>query len=164
MSYIRKGLSGVSSQPRGRRIYNHALTTLSGVSSQPRGRRTANRALGSVVEYPVGQVAIDIVSKPLPPPPPPKPPPQQRQQFSRRLPLATRLGLGGTLGDTTPATVIDPDTRAFHQRSLELQSQMVAQQQGDKTQKWIQIAATIMIPVSAAIWRAIGVGRKRSPT
>ncbi len=71
--------------------------------------------------------------------------------------------LGSLAADSQP-TVVDP-TLVYQQRSIALQEQLLEAQrrwaEGDKTQKWIQIVATVMIPVTAAIWRLIGVGRRR---
>lgn len=66
---------------------------------------------------------------------------------------------------TTP-TLIDPaETRSHRERMEQYQKELLAAQrhwaEGDKFQKWVQIGATVSIPVFAAIWRLIGVGRRR---
>lgn len=117
MGYLRRPrtLSGVSSQPPGKRI--QLSVPLSGVSSQPPGLPVARRAF---------------------------------------------MSLGSLADDATP-TVVDPETRAYRQRMEKYQQDLIAGQQADKMQKWIAIGATISIPVFAAIWRLIGVGRRRTP-
>ncbi len=111
---------------------------LGGVSSQPPGRAVALRSLrglGGVSSQPPG------------------------------LPVA-RGSLGADEASITTPTVIDPaETRAYRERMEKLQQQLVEAQrhwaEGDKFQKWVQIGATVSIPVFAAIWRLIGVGRRR---
>lgn len=119
MSYVRRPLGGVSSQPPGPRIGRRAPIALSGVSSQPPGLPLARRALVSL-----GSLGADDASI------------------------------------TTP-TLVDPETRAYRQRMEKYQQDLIAGQQADKMQKWVAIGATISIPVFAAIWRLIGVGRRR---
>lgn len=125
--------------------YHHSrrrrIRSLGGVSSQPPGPRVANRALVSMAGVSSQPPGLPVA----------------------RMALAPLNGVA--LGeDTTLAkpTIEDP---AYRTEMLTLQRELVAAQkhwaEGDKTQKWIQIAATIMIPVTAAIWRAIGVGRRR---
>lgn len=119
---------------------------LAGVSSQPPGRPVILRSGASL---PLGGVSS-------------QPP---------GLPVATRslsgLGsLGADESSITAPTLIDPaETRAYRQRMEKYQQDLIAAQrhwaEGDKFQKWVQIGATVSIPVFAAIWRLIGVGRKR---
>lgn len=112
---------------------------LGGVSSQPPGRPVSGRAL----------VSLSGVSS--------QPP---------GLPVANRaLAALGSLGAddaaiTTP-TLVDPETRDYRRRMEKYQQDLIAGQRGDHIQKWVQIAATVSIPVFAAIWRLIGVGRRR---
>jgi hypothetical protein len=167
MSYIRRGLSGVSSQPPGRRVARRALAQLGGVSSQPPGLPVARRALGATaVEY--GPLLAHIaVTTPMPPPPPP--PPKQRVMRGASRYLAARYPMNArSLGATdeaaiTQPTLVDP-TRAYQERSIKLAEQLLEAQrrwaEGDKTQKWIQIGVTASIPLFAAIWRAIGLRRR----
>jgi hypothetical protein len=113
---------------------------MSGVSSQPPGRAIGRRApiaFGGVSSQPPG------------------------------LPLARRalisLGsLGADDASITSPTLVDPETRAYRQRIEKYQQDLIAGQEADKMQKWIAIGATISIPVFAAIWRLIGVGRRKS--
>jgi transketolase N-terminal domain/subunit len=60
-----------------------------------------------------------------------------------------------------------PDMTTAQWQSLMLQSQqrlvdnLTAFTEREKLQRWIQIAATLSIPLAAAIWKALGVGRKK---
>lgn len=74
------------------------------------------------------------------------------------------LGLHGTsLGDDTlSAAASEAQWKAD---MLGGQQQLIAAQkqwaEGDKLQKWIQIGVTASIPVFGAIWRMLGIGRRR---
>jgi hypothetical protein len=72
----------------------------------------------------------------------------------------TSLGADETTSIAQP-TLVDPETKRWQADMLTSQKAILARSEGDRFQKWVQIAATVMIPVSAAIWRAIGVGRRR---
>lgn len=117
---------------------------MAGVSSQPPGRRISNRAL----------VPLAGVSS-------------QPPGFPVAINALVQFGQLGSLGADTTPTVIDPETRAYYAKSTQQQQQLIEAQrhwaEGDKLQKWIQIGATLSIPLAAAIWRAIGLGRKRRP-
>jgi hypothetical protein len=67
----------------------------------------------------------------------------------------------GSLGDDTLAAM---DDQTWKQKMLEGQRDLIAAQKhwadGDRFQKWVSIGATLAIPLSAAIWRALGVGRR----
>lgn len=73
----------------------------------------------------------------------------------------------GSLGNDTLSAQDPINDQDWKREMLELQRQQLAAHRtwadGDKFQKWIAIAATIMIPVSAAIWKKLGIGRKRKP-
>jgi hypothetical protein len=73
-------LSGVSSQPPGRRVSTRALVQMAGVSSQPPGRRV-------------------------------------------RLPVASKFGIQGTLGDTQ--TVVDPTIAAADLATLKVRTDAI---------------------------------------
>lgn len=66
----------------------------------------------------------------------------------------------------------DDDLIAPEMSEVEWQSLMLASQQRlvdnltafterEKLQRWIQIAATLSIPLAAAVWKALGIGRKK---
>jgi len=71
----------------------------------------------------------------------------------------------GSLGDDAPptTTLSTPTvTDAFQQATLDWQSAILAKLQAGATtlkteelQRWLQIAATLAIPLTAAIWKAI---------
>lgn len=69
---------------------------------------------------------------------------------------------GTTLGDDTLAAMSDETFRAEllsgQKKLLEAQKHWA---EGDRMQKWIAIGATLAIPLSAAIWRMLGIGRRR---
>jgi hypothetical protein len=69
---------------------------------------------------------------------------------------------GTSLGDDTLGAM---STEQFQAQSLANQRELIDAHkhwaEGDKLQKWIAIGATLAIPLSAAIWRALGVGRRR---
>lgn len=72
---------------------------------------------------------------------------------------------GTTLGDDTlDAMAADAKWKAD---LLASQRELISAQrhwaEGDRMQKWIAIGATLAIPLSAAIWRALGVGRRKKP-
>lgn len=64
-----------------------------------------------------------------------------------------------TTGLTTPTlaqpTIVDPQTAAWQQASLQNQQTMIRQLQGDRVQKWVQIAVTASIPLFGALWKLI---------
>lgn len=70
---------------------------------------------------------------------------------------------GTTLGDDTIGGMTDAQWKA---EMLEGQHRLLDAQKhwadGDRFQKWIQIGATLAIPLAAAVWRALGVGRRKS--
>lgn len=119
--------------------------SLGGVNSQAPGRVIRGTALGGL---PAG-IRMQ---------------PQHPTLYSRgKVPDWYRAmqGVEGTsLGDDT----LDA-TAKYQQDSLALQRQLLEAHKhwadGDKIQKWIAIGATLAIPLSAAIWRALGVGRRR---
>lgn len=89
------------------------------------------------------------------------------QRFARRsivrgtlAPKTTRRPLG--LGDDAPPMSEEDWRKAM----LAQQSAMTSWQERwvkrDELQRWIQIGATLMIPLSAAIWKAIFRASRRS--
>jgi hypothetical protein len=69
---------------------------------------------------------------------------------------------GSSLGDDTLDAMASAQWRKDMldgQRALRDAQQHWAE--GDRTQKWIMIGVTASIPVFGAIWRALGVGRKK---
>jgi hypothetical protein len=171
MSYFRRGLSGVQSQPQGGRVSRSAL---SGVQSRPSGGRVARSALGlAVVE---GKAIVkQIVTRPeRPPPPPPPPPPSQVMAGRGRTgPRWYRQLAGTTLGaDEAPghtlagSTLSEPEATRKFREDLLTGNRALLEQERERARKedlrgYLQIGATLMIPVAAAIWRSIGVGKKK---
>jgi len=71
---------------------------------------------------------------------------------------------GTSLGDDTlDAQKADAQWRA---EMLDGQRQLIAAQkvwaQGDEFQKWVQIGVTASIPLFGALWRVLGIGRRKS--
>lgn len=77
----------------------------------------------------------------------------------------------GSLGDdpattdlVTPTlaqpTIVDPQTAAWQQATLQNQQTMIRQLQGDRVQKWVQIAVTASIPLFGAIWKLLLANRE----
>lgn len=76
---------------------------------------------------------------------------------------------GASLGDDTPTTgaaTLTDGTTQWQQAMLSQTSAIAAAQQEftkrESLQRWIQIGATLAIPLSAAIWRAIFRGSRDS--
>ena len=136
-STVRRSLSGVR-------------RSLSGVTSQPPGRPVSRRAL----PYALSGDDLELVAYKDP-----------RPIFSHgRIPRWVRdmQSVGNSsLGDDT----LDATT-AYQQEALKLQRDLLTAHKtwadGDRFQKWLAIGATLAIPLSAAIWRALGIGRRRS--
>jgi hypothetical protein len=83
----------------------------------------------------------------------------------KRTPAWYRAMQGTALGDDTlDAMKVDAQWKSD---LLAGQRELIAAQrkwaQGDSFQKWIAIGATLAIPLSAAVWRALGIGRRRRP-
>ncbi len=81
----------------------------------------------------------------------------------RRARSALAMSLRGTsLGDDTLAAT---DDAAWREQMLAhtkaLRDQQKAWFEGDLFWKRLGVIATVMIPVSAAIWRRFGIGRKK---
>ncbi len=74
-------------------------------------------------------------------------------------PLPRTLGsLGDDTGGATTLsapTITDPAVLQWQGQVLSQLQAGVATMQKAELQKWLQIAATVLIPVSAAIWKAI---------
>src|SRR5262249_55674238 len=108
----------------------------------PMGGDTAHgpswyRAMGSIVSQPPGQRV-------------------------RAMPRLSRPNTLGSLGDDAPApttlsqpTVADPATLQWQANVLARLDAGVATLQKAELQKWLQIVATVAIPLSAALWKAI---------
>lgn len=131
-------------------------TQLGNVGSR-RGSRASRRALpvGDIIEY--GSTTVGSSQ------------PGTRRAL-RGVPDWYRQMQGTTLGDDTLGAMTPPAPLTQEQWQAEMlasSKELVAAQKhwadGDKMQKWIAIGATLAIPVSAAIWRALGVGRRRRP-
>lgn len=79
-----------------------------------------------------------------------------------RQPMRPRLTLG-SLGDDTSGsgstlsqpTLVDPTTAAWQQSVLQQLQAGVATLQKAELQKWLQIIATLSIPVAGMVWKAI---------
>ncbi len=87
-----------------------------------------------------------------------------REQQLTGVPDWYRQMQGSSLGDDTLGAMT---TEQFQAEMLASQKALLAAgkqwAEGDKLQKWIAIGATLAIPLSAAIWRALGIGRRRRP-
>lgn len=126
--------------------------SLAGVNSQAPGRVVRGNALGGITGGGVKGVTGITMQ------------PRHQTLYSRgKVPDWYRAmqGVSGTsLGDDT----LDATT-SYQQQSLQLQRDLIAAHKhwadGDKFQKWLAIGATLAIPLSAAIWRALGVGRRK---
>lgn len=86
-------------------------------------------------------------------------PNQRLMRIPRRLPTLGSLGDDApptTLSEPTVGTVgTDPNTVQWQANVLaQLQAGVVTMQHAE-LQKWLQIAATVLIPVSAAVWNMI---------
>lgn len=81
---------------------------------------------------------------------------------SRRTLRLARRSLGSLGEDSLDAMT---EERQWRSAMLAGQRELIAAQKhwadGDRFQKWIAIAATLAIPLSAAVWRRIGIGRRR---
>ncbi len=88
--------------------------------------------------------------------------PQRPRAHGRQLRTLPSLG---SLGDDTLGAQAPQSDAEWKAEMLRLsRAQLEAHKtwaDGDRFQKWIAIAATVMIPVSAAIWRRFGVGRRK---
>lgn len=171
MSYFRRGLSGVQSQPPGGRVNRGAL---GGLQSRVPGGRVSRSALGMVVVDTSGIIKSIATQPTRPPPPPPKPPPSQIMQARQHVgPRWYRSMQGVSLGlDDAPGHTLSVPTLGEPEATTKFRSDVLASNQAlleaerERTRKeeirgYLQIGATLMIPVAAAIWKAIGVGRKK---
>ncbi len=84
--------------------------------------------------------------------------------------IARRMPALGSLGDDPPPdttlsnpTVTDP-TFQWQDNVLSQLQAGVATLQKAELQKWLQIIATVSIPLSAAVWKMIFKGGARDPT
>lgn len=124
-------------------------------------QRVRRRAMGATaIEY--GLVA----SPPLPPPVKVSP----RTRYQRYLPPRARARAMGSLGDDTLAA--SGTTASTADSTAQFQTQMLASQQDLftlakttsstlTTQRWLQIAATLSIPLAGLVWKWI-LGRRTS--
>lgn len=115
---------------------------LAGVASRGPGRLVSARSLGGIV--------MDPPRRPL---------------YSRgKVPDWYRAMQGTSLGDDS-LDAMNADAQ-WKKDLLAGQRELIAAQKqwatGDRFQKWVAIGATLAIPLSAAIWRALGVGRRRA--
>lgn len=119
--------------------------SLAGVVSRPPGRPVSARALGGL---PAG-----ITMQP-----------RHQTIYSRGQVPSWYAAMQGVSGSSLGDDTLDATT-AYQQESLKLQRDLLTAHRnwadGDKMQKWIAIGATLAIPLSAAIWRALGVGRRK---
>lgn len=181
MSYVAKSRSPL------RRIGNQR--SLGSNQSMPRTGRVVARALGGISEYAttaqanptlvrrrgLGASAMEYVTKPviIPVPPP--------IHVTNRHPAANIDLLGGgsnynawtglgSLGDDNAASPADPsigvDPVLIAQQQLAelktISAAQVAFTKREAQQRWVQIAATVSIPLFAAVWRAIFRGGRTS--
>lgn len=69
----------------------------------------------------------------------------------------------GSLGDDTLDAMTEE--RQWRTAMLASQRELIEQHKhwadGDRFQKWVSIAATLSIPLAAAIWRRFGIGSRR---
>lgn len=155
-----------------RRRYRRAMSGMGGITSQPAHSPISVFALGaSASEYALtGGVVSGATQKP------------QKRTMSQRMfgtqPHGRRAMAGppdwyrnqlGSLGDDTSATsqsltaptLVEPGPQMaqWQQAVLASQAQAMAKQDAylaiETKQRWMQIIATLSIPVAAAIWRAI---------
>lgn len=147
---------------------------MSGLSSRPYGPGVARSALGTITE--ILTVEPLLVNDPTPAPKPtPKPKPVPRTQkigagsAMHGVPDWYRAMSGCSLGDdapTTGAATLTDGTATWQQAMLSTSQRIAAAQEEftkrESLQRWIQIGATLAIPLSAAIWRAIFRGSRDS--
>ncbi len=132
MSYFKKALGADTSH--GPAWYR----ALGGVVSRPSGTRVP-RGFGGV-PAPVAKAALARAAK------------KQRRQFGS-LGDDTQ-GTGLETGTLQTPTITDP-TVTWQNNVLEQLQAGVATMKMAELQKWLQIAATLSIPLAAAIWRVI---------
>lgn len=82
-------------------------------------------------------------------------------ELPQRLPVIRMRSLG-SLGDDPPAgttlsqpTLLDPATAQFQQQVLAYLKQGDDLMRTANLTKWLQVVATVCIPLTAAIWRGI---------
>lgn len=175
----RRGMSGLQSRPYGPGI---ALTALAPVGDMPEYGAAAaatvvrpKRALGAtVVEY---TPAAGLFTPPVSQLPPPKlkstklvrakavsypmtvhgPALQGPPDWYRAM---NGVSLGDAAADTTPtASVLTDGTQQWQGSMLSLTQQIADSQaafaEKDRWIRYVQIAATLSIPLAAAVWKAI---------
>ncbi len=90
-------------------------------------------------------------------------PPRWYQEM-QGMPDWYRQMQGTTLGDDTLDAM---KTTPWQDEMLSSQKAILSAAktwaEGDRLRKWVAIGATLAIPLSAAIWRALGIGRRRRP-
>jgi hypothetical protein len=162
---------------RGRDGRLHPRMSMSGVTSQPPGMPVARSALGAtVIESPIAgpMTTTKPTTKPIP-----IPYPSSRFGASamaravggipdwRAAMQGTSLGTDDS-GSLTSAqgTIKDPTLVEAGPTMRAWQDNMLAQQKSyqayETKQRWIQVVATLSIPLAAAVWRAIFRGGRRS--
>jgi hypothetical protein len=135
-------------------------TSMEGIQSKPTGARLPRNelAMGDMAEY--------GLTRPIMPTSPPPTKFMGSARPIRYVSSRTRNTLGSLGDDPIPATtldtptVTDPTQQWQDQVLSQLQSGVAVLKAGE-LQKWLQIAATLSIPLAAAVWRAI-LGRRRS--
>lgn len=119
---------------------------LSGIQSRPSGMRISRSALGDITEY--GTLASQ-------PPVIKKPAPRVRYMPVGRAPAWYSEMQGATLGDDTTLT----DTPPTGNDQAVIQAQILADLNRGiselKLQRWLQIIATLSIPLAAQLWKMI---------
>lgn len=170
MSYFRKGLGGVQSQPQGGRISRGAL---GGVQSQPSGGRISRGALGlgmTVVDT-TGIVKAINTQPTRPPPPPPSRIMASRGKVGPRWYRQTSMGSLGVdenepVNTLAVPTLSEPAATVQFRENLLSANRQIIEAEKERTRKeeirgYLQIGATLMIPVAAAIWKHLGIGKKK---
>lgn len=144
---------------------------LSGLSSRPYGPNVSKSALGTIVEVLIPTMTILDDPKDAPKPPP-KPP--SKISKARSYPMTVngpalqgppdwyRAMAGASLGDDTPtsgAVELTDGTVRWQQAMLSTNQAILAAQQEftkrEQMARYVQIAATLSIPLAAAVWRLI---------
>jgi len=105
------------------------------------------KALSGISEYTVMPATTS------PPPPPPPPPPKARLARAQRA--LARTSSFGSLGADEPEMTEAQWRAAMLASQREVTEWQKHWVKRDEFQRWMQLGATLAIPLSAAIWRAI---------
>ena len=137
------------------------------------GGRVARSALGLVVVD--GSNIVKTIAT-MPPKPPPPPPSRIMSSRGRVGPRWYRAMQGTTLGaDDEPVNTLSTPTLSEPEATTQFRSQLlesnrqIIEAERERTRKeelrgYLQIGATLMIPVAAAIWKKLGIGKKNKVT